>query len=264
VGCGTTNNELLLNQVKDLNHQLTEMRKSQAGVTVTVEDLETRLFLVQDELDTYRKRSRNIAQLPVVRVEPQHGPDTFFNPNADTKNDLNPMQSGPLFFDRFDDEGNLIRGGTANAPPAPAPQVRPAPPLTPIRGRLNKKQHAAVDRYKISYDLYKKQKYQDALEGFRAFVEQNPTHGYADNAIYWMGECFYDRGLWLQALKTFQQVIQNYPLGNKAPDAMLKVALSHQQLKNYAEARRVLKQVTQIYPDSPIARLAESRLQKLP
>ncbi|HIA03361.1 MAG TPA: tol-pal system protein YbgF [Myxococcales bacterium] len=266
IGCGTTNNELLLRQVKDLNQQLSELRKSQTGVEVTVDDLETRLFLVQDELDTYRKRGRNISSLPVVRVEPQNGPISIFDSNQDTKAPTSQNESGPLFFDRITDDGTLIRGG-ANMPEALVSE-------TSTRGkrrrteqhkpRLGKSEVAAVSSYKASYQLLKQQQYQDAIEGFRKFVEKNPTHGYADNAIYWMGECYYARGLWLQALKTFQQVIQNYPLGNKAPDAMLKVGLSHQQLKNNSQARQVLRQVMEIYPDSPVAGLADARLKQLP
>lgn len=266
IGCGTTNNELLLRQVKDLNLQLTDVRKSQTGVAVTVEDLETRLFLVQDELDTYRKRSQNISRLPVVRVEPQNGPVSVFDSNQDTKYSPSQNTSGPLFFDRITDDGKLIRGG-ANRPDAHAAETSTKSnrhKTQPNKRRLGKSELAAVSSYKASYQLLKQQQYQDAIDGFRTFVEKNPTHGYADNAIYWMGECYYARGLWLQALKTFQQVIQNYPLGNKSPDAMLKVGLSHQRLKNNRQARQVLQQVMEIYPNSPVANLAGARLKQLP
>ena len=32
----------------------------------------------------------------------------------------------------------------------------------------------------------------DALTGFRKFLARYRTHGYADNAQYWIGECYYD------------------------------------------------------------------------
>ena len=89
------------------------------------------------------------------------------------------------------------------------------------------------------------------------------THNYADNAIYWMGESYYDRGLWRKALQTFQQVIQNYPLENKVPDAMLKLGLCQKQLNNIRQAREILLQVAELYPKSPVARIAQDRLKTL-
>jgi tol-pal system protein YbgF len=266
-GCGTTNNELLLKQVNELNRQLTGLRKAQTGVTVTVEDLETRLFLVQDELDTLRTRKQHLSNLPVVRIEPQYGPTTTFDSNANTQSLRTVHASGPLFFDHITEDGRLIKGGAVDAPSTPQPGITATPGKRPsMRGksRLNKTQYEAVALYKASYEQFKNHQYPDAIEGFRKFVERNPTHGYADNAVYWMGECFYDRGLWLQALKTFQQVIQNYPLGNKAPAAMLKVGLSHQKLKNFDQARQVLRQIRNIYPNSPVSSIAESKLKQLP
>ena len=64
-------------------------------------------------------------------------------------------------------------------------------------------------------------------------------------------------------MQTFQQVIQAYPLGNKAPDAMLKLGLCYIQLRNVIQAREVLQQVTEIYPKSPVAKIALQRLERL-
>ena len=79
-----------------------------------------------------------------------------------------------------------------------------------------------------------------------------------------MGEAYYDRGLWMKALETFQQIIESYPLGNKVSDAMLKLGLCHQQLGDARQAREVLEQVREIYPNTDAAKVAVSRLEKLP
>ena len=97
-GCGTSNHELTKKHLATLSGQLTDLRKAQAGMSVTIEDLETRLFLVQDELDTHRKRQatvrRQMRNLPVVRVKPQHGPESNFNSTANAGNTKS--SSGPL------------------------------------------------------------------------------------------------------------------------------------------------------------------------
>jgi TolA-binding protein len=77
-----------------------------------------------------------------------------------------------------------------------------------------------------------------------------------------MGECYYARGLWMKSLETFPQVIQSYPLGNKAPDSMLKAGLCHLKLRNHRQGREVLEQVVQFYPSNPVARIARERLEQ--
>ena len=268
VGCGAGQAELTAKTVGELTQQVGELRKSQATMSVTVEDLETRLFLVQDELDTYRKRTvmarQHEEQLPVVRVEPQNGPVAEFDPKADLPR-VAVHDDRPVEFDHLDDEGNVLRpraGKPVIEAKAPAPkQIR-----TPAESRkpLPRSEHDAMTLYQDSYALIEKKHYEEAITGFTQFIEQYPDHGYADNAMYWMGEAYYDRGLWTKALQTFQDVIQSFPLGNKVPDAMLKLGLCHQQLKNFRQAREVLQQVADIYPKSDVARIATTRLEQIP
>ena len=46
---------------------------------------------------------------------------------------------------------------------------------------------------------------------FEDFVRANPTHEYADNAYYWMGECFYGQTEFALAIGEFQKVAEMYP-----------------------------------------------------
>lgn len=265
VGCGT-GQQLLDKKLTELNTQLTQLRKNQATMSVTMEDLETRLFLVQDELDTARngtpKARRRMNDLPVVRVQPQHGPESVFDPRADQRHDIGKRDDGILEYDQLTDSGEVVRAGGTPEPAGPKavepPKRRTSPPPVQQSDRDAKK------LYSESYDHVKARRYEKAITGFTQFVERFPNHSYADNAVYWMGECYYDRGLWLKALSLFQQVISSYPLGNKSPDAMLKLGLCHQQLRNYSQARDVLTQLTQIYADNPVASIAKTRLEQLP
>ncbi|MBK8481400.1 MAG: tol-pal system protein YbgF [Proteobacteria bacterium] len=102
-----------------------------------------------------------------------------------------------------------------------------------------------------------------AALGFREFVRRHGQHAYADNALYWLGECLYDQKLHAEAQKVFRRVIAQYPGGNKAPDALLKLAYSYLALGDQRQARVVLTQVTQTYPQSEVAQLAARRLSAL-
>ena len=75
-----------------------------------------------------------------------------------------------------------------------------------------------------------------------------------------MGDANYDQGKFNDALELFQDVLRKYPLGNKVPDAMVKVGLCFQNLGKKRQARQILEQVIAIYPDSQAASVAASRL----
>ena len=65
------------------------------------------------------------------------------------------------------------------------------------------------------------------------------------------------------ALKMFRRVVEEYPTGNKSPDALLKMAFSYLKLKEKANARTVLAQLVESFPRSPVARLASKTLVKI-
>ncbi len=297
-GCATALVETQRRELDTLRTELVELRKSQATMGVTVEDLETRLFLVQDELDTYKKRAHRSARteddLPVVRVDPRtESPvDAVYRKARDEAR--NPRKDDLVTPDHLLDDGTLVRGdGTVydpshpngrpaaapkeRKPPSPPPVAKTAPPRPEPKAvmarpdpkvvaaqKLPAKEIEAMRRYQDAFSLYEKKRYEDAITGFREFVQQNPTHSYADNALYWMGECYYDRGLWPKALETFQRIIESFPLGNKVPDAMLKLGLCHHQLGSTGQAKEVLGQVRSLYPNTDAARIAGSRLELLP
>jgi tol-pal system protein YbgF len=145
---------------------------------------------------------------------------------------------------------------TENLGVAPVPPIAKAPPVKP----------AAVDpvkMYKDAYELLKAGKHDEAARGFRELVQRAPDHDLADNAQYWLGECFYARKLYLEAMPEFRLVTSRYPLGNKAPDALLKLGYCLLALGDAQKGREILKQVPETYPNTEAARLAQVRLTEL-
>jgi len=264
--CGPSQVEILEKQVEGLQKQLVQLRKAHATVSVRVEDHDTELFNTKDQLDTMRRqlaqRHRRVARIPTVRLRPTPRTTVAYDPN-----DGRPVPSSPVGFDKLNDDGTVVRAGTTEH----KKKVRPGSPhsaKTPRKAEKNrtttKAQRNAVAQYKAAFSHYKAGRYPQAVDAFASFVENHPTHGHADNALYWMGECFYVRALWSDALKRFNQVVLGYPQGNKVPDAMLKVGLTYLQLRNHTQAREVLRQVIDNFPDTPIAHLARRNLEKIP
>ena len=57
--------------------------------------------------------------------------------------------------------------------------------------------------------------------------------------------------------------MSQFPESPKVPDSLLKIGYTHYELKQWELARAALTQVQEQYPNSTLARLAESRLRSM-
>ena len=121
----------------------------------------------------------------------------------------------------------------------------------------------AGNDYRAAVELVRAGKHEDAVVALRAFIARYPRHDYADNAQYWLGETFYARKSYGEAASAFRAVVERWPAGNKAPDALLKLGFTLLMMGDGQKGRAVLTQVTEHYPGTDAARLAEGRLSAL-
>jgi tol-pal system protein YbgF len=146
---------------------------------------------------------------------------------------------------------------TPAAPAAAHVPAAPAAAAVPAAAPLS-----AMKLYTQSIDLLHQGKHAEAISGLRKFIATYPSHDYADNAQYWLGECYYDQKDYSSALREFRRVVEKYPSGNKAPDALLKVGFTYRQLNEAGKARDVLEQLVKSYPGTDVAKKASERLQE--
>ena len=143
--------------------------------------------------------------------------------------------------------------------PAPMPEAPAARPAA-VRNDFNE---AGLRLYQQALDQLRGGRHDEAVSSFRGFVKQHPQHDLADNAQYWLGECFYDRKDYSTALREFRRVAEKFPQGNKAPDALLKVAFSYLALGSGRPARETLQEIVRNYPRHQAAGLAKAKLAEL-
>lgn len=117
--------------------------------------------------------------------------------------------------------------------------------------------------YFRGYRLTKDKEYDKAIETFEGFLENWPGHKLADHARYWIGEIYYTRADWERAILEFDRVINDYPRGDKVPSATLKQGMAFEKLGSIKEARVLLEQVVEKFPESPEAQTAKNRLKEL-
>jgi tol-pal system protein YbgF len=114
--------------------------------------------------------------------------------------------------------------------------------------------------YNTAYLDFTRGNYQLAITGFRRFIQLFPTSEMADNAQYWIGECFYSLNQLDSAIVEFKRVMEKYPNGNKIPAALYKLGLVYQLQNKNNLAREQFTQIINNYPASPEAKLAEEKL----
>ncbi len=314
-GCGTTSPKGAAS-LDELQRTINALRAQNAGYTRQIEELQNRIFILQDQLDSRKVAAERVAapHLPVVTLHPSEvsetsgsgapefpgDPDVEYAGDAVTTSTARPvlrlsgverpsapppLPPSPRFAssppaprprplavagERSIPDGDdgplapssralLPAAAAAAAPSASAPTYAAAPsnsagsaPAAPDGGPIR--------LYQQSLELLKGGQHAEAVAGFRRFVARHARHDYADNAQYWLGECFYDMKDHRTAVREFRRVVDRFPLGNKVPDALLKAGYSYLALGETEAGREVLRELVKSYPTHEAARLAELRL----
>lgn len=117
--------------------------------------------------------------------------------------------------------------------------------------------------YEDAMRLLEEKNYQAAIVRLKDFLRKHPQSELADNAQYWIGECYYALKEFDQAILEFNEVRLNYPQGDKAPAALLKQAFAFAELGGQVEARWIFQEIVEQYPESEEAVKAKERLKRL-
>ncbi len=122
---------------------------------------------------------------------------------------------------------------------------------------------AEVKAYRVAYATWRGDDHDACIQEFRSFMQTYPASPYADDSAFWMADCHFKQGDYKNAVLRFDDVVRNYPTGNKAPDALYREGESLLKLgPSYHEAaKRAFQRVLNEYPDSARAREAKSQLE---
>jgi tol-pal system protein YbgF len=137
----------------------------------------------------------------------------------------------------------------------PAPTREDPPELRGVSGM--------GDLYKEAYETFYKGDLEEAREKFEAFLKQYPDAELSNNAQFWIGETYYQKKDFEKAILEYEKTIKQYPEGGKIPVALLKEALAFLELGDKENARRLLRGVIELYPNSYQAQIAKKKLEAI-
>ena len=90
-----------------------------------------------------------------------------------------------------------------------------------------------------------------AEAGFTEILNRWPNNELAGNAQYWLGETYYRQKRFKEAANEFINTYTQYRDSVKAPDALLKLAMSLDNINLRALACEALATLNQDYGDAP-------------
>jgi len=99
------------------------------------------------------------------------------------------------------------------------------------------------EHYNYAFKLLNQSKYSEAGQSFAAFNKKYPKDPLIGNSYYWLGETYYVGRDYIKSADNFRRGYEAAPTGPKAPDNLLKLAISMSNLNKNKEACIVLNQV---------------------
>lgn len=156
-------------------------------------------------------------------------------------------------------EGEGSEGNQTKSPPPqessqPSEEEEP-PSISPNLSPNEVYNMARSDYLKGNFDL--------AIEGFTIYKSQFPESPLSDDALYWIGECYFSQEKYNEAIEHFNELILNYPNGDKIPSAYLKkgIGLAEQEKKD--EALSVFKLLITKFPLEEETKIAQQKIREL-
>lgn len=119
-----------------------------------------------------------------------------------------------------------------------------------------------VRAYRAAHALWRTDDAEGCIDQFSVFLQNHPESPYADDATYWMADCYFKQGDFEQSVLRFDDVVRKYPEGNKAPDALFRQGEALLKLgpRYHQAAKRAFERVVSEYPDSSLVGEARKRL----
>ncbi|TEU05595.1 MAG: tol-pal system protein YbgF [Candidatus Aminicenantes bacterium] len=151
------------------------------------------------------------------------------------------------------------------------------PPL-PEKGKEDKKEELQTEEepekpplthlspkevYNMAYSDYRKGNFELAIDGFKMYTEQFPESPLVDNSLYWIGECYFSQKKYAEAIEQFNELLLNYPRGDRIPAAYLKKGISLMELRKKEESLIVFKLLISKYPLEEETKIAQQKIREL-
>jgi len=229
--------ESLRTQVRDLQSLVKLLQADQTSVQQGLKNVPSQYQFLLDKIDQVNLLLAKISEeLLTMKGGPSSAPGT-----------------GPEAKDKEGAPGEKKPAEQKTAPPPPEKKPSAVTPTS----------LSPQEVYNTAYADYLKGNFDLATEGFKIYRDNFPDSPLADNALYWIGECLFSQRKFNEAVEELNNLILEYPQGDKVAAAYLKKGLALAELRKRDEALVVFKLLISKYPLEEEARIAQEKIKEL-
>lgn len=230
LGCQTNGvKETVQRNLDDLQKQIFEIQQDQAYLNTKVEQTTAQLTSINERIAGQEKK---LDEVLVSRKETaSYSPPPQVTTPAQTPPSVAPQP---------------IKEKKVEPPPQPKEQAKPS--IGPSK------------LYNTGLDLVRSGRIDEAVPLLQRYLEEYPRTELADNALYWLGECYYKKTEFNKAIGEFKKLLSEYPTGNKVPAALLKMGYSYQELQQTPQALESFQRIVKEFPNDPVYPMAKKRI----
>ncbi len=252
---------------KKLESSSQPMRQSQEGMGARVDKLQLELKNLTRRFEeskysaemTYRE-TRNLRESYQAKIDDLGKRITGLNKAMDDIETKQARQAyKPLLIPEVEPEEQN------SAPSRRESKASPPPPPAPAK-KVTEKPEAGSgpeESLKNAYGLFTGGDIEGAKAGFQRVLRLYGKTKHAENAHYWLGECYFKEKKFDDAILEYEEVIKKYPKGKKVPDALLWQGLAFLEMKDAKNAKLILNEVIKRFPKSNQAAQARKKLNKI-
>lgn len=238
--------DVVLNLKTQVLSELEELKVSQTRLSQQVEDLisakedmSKNLVKRLEDLDTRLKSLE-------LKIKGTESNETLSKPKPEEKLQFSENASSQT-------TSKLSANETFTVNATQVAKVSPAQPAKPL---------TEVELYNQAFDLYKQKNFDQALNLFKEYVQKYPKGTFITQSYYWMGEIYFSRKNYEDAILSFQKVIEGQAHPNLKASAMFKQALSFKALGDKDAYTILLRRIIKLFPNTKEAEQARALLKK--
>jgi len=116
--------------------------------------------------------------------------------------------------------------------------------------------------YNAAYLDVTKSNYAMAITGFEEYLKLYPKTSLADNAVFWIGECYYIQKNYAKSQNWYEKLIDEYPKSEHLASAKLKLGMSLFNQRYKTKAKQYFEDLVKDYPGTEESKQAADMLSR--
>lgn len=247
-GCLATSREIveLRDDINQLRLKLNEVQINQADLGDKMSSLDLNISAFSERLE----ENKNVMSLVARRLDDMEANITSKVGKISDKMDASARQQTPP--------------SERESPPAPqsyaAEISTPDSPRHSLPVTNQTTELPPGELYRMAYDDFVAGRQESAAATFRIFLEKYPSASLAPYAGYYLGESYYARSMWNEALSEFSVIVEKHTKSEHYLSALYKKALTLERLGEVEDAKKIYANIIKNHPASQEASLASERL----